>query len=246
VGTFLARRSGAVALAAVFSLAVSGLAARQATVDDIIQKNLEARGGLARLRLITSIKQTGTLTMMGNEATLTIYSKRPNLLRQEMTVSGKQVINGFDGLTPWIINPLMGADRPILVSGPQADMIREQSEFDGPLVDYKAHGVAISVEGLEMAAEDQGLLHLKLTSPSKQVRHLYLDSVTYLDAKLMTEQQQMKLEQVFSDYRDVDGVKVPFMIRTLTNGIQQSEIKLTEVAFNVKMDDAMFRVPKGS
>jgi outer membrane lipoprotein-sorting protein len=245
VATILVRRSGALALAAVLGIAVSGRAASQATVDDIVLKNLNARGGLQRLRLITSIKQTGTLSMMGNEATLTVYSKRPNLLRQELKVNGQTVINGFDGLTPWIINPLIGATRAIIVSGPQADMIREQSEFDGPLVDYKSRGLAVSVEGVERSG-DQVLLHLKLTSASQQVRHLYLDSTTYLDAKLTTEQDQMKLEQVFADYREVDGVQVPFVIRTMTNGVLQSEIKLTQVEFNVKMDDAMFRVPKGS
>jgi hypothetical protein len=241
----LSRWSGAVALAAAVSMTVLGHAAPQATVDDIVLKNLNARGGLQRLRLITSIKQTGTLSMMGNETSLTVYSKRPNLLRQEMKVNGQMVINGFDGLTPWIINPLVGDTRPIIVSGPRADMIREQSEFDGPLVDYKSRGLTVNVEGIELAGE-QGLVHLRLTSASQQVRHLYLDAATYLDAKLMTEQGQMKLEQVFTDYRDVDGVQVPFVIRTLTNGVVQSEIKLKQVEFNVKMDDAMFRVPKGS
>jgi hypothetical protein len=245
VATVLVRRSGALALAAVFSIALSGRAAPQDTVDDVVLKNINARGGLQRLRLITSIRQTGTLSMMGNEAALTVYSKRPNLLRQEMKINGQTVINGFDGLTPWIINPLIGAARAIIVSGPQADMIREQSEFDGPLVDYKSRGLTVTVEGLETVG-DQGLLHLRITSASKQVRHLYLDAVTYLDAKLMTEQQQMKLVQVFADFREVGGVQVPFVIRTLTNGVQQSEIKLNQVEFNVKMDDSLFRVPKGS
>jgi hypothetical protein len=243
--TVLARRSCAPALAAVFCIAMSGHATAQETVDDVVLKNLNARGGLQRLRLITSIRQTGTLSLMGSEAALTVYSKRPNLLRQEMRVNGQTVINGFDGLTPWLVNPLIGAVRPIIVSGPNADMIREQSQFDGPLVDYKSRGLTVSVEGLETAGE-QALLHLRLTTPSQRVRHLYLDAVTYLDAKLMTEQEQMKLEQVFGDYREVDGVQVPFVIRTLTNGVQQSEIRLQQVEFNVKMDDAMFRVPKGS
>jgi hypothetical protein len=245
VAAILLRRSGALALAAVLGMVVPGRAASQASVDDIVLKNLNARGGLERLRAITSIRQTGTLSMMGNQAALTVYSKRPNLLRQELKVNGQTVINGFDGLTPWIINPLIGATRAIIVSGPQADIIREQSAFDGPLVDWQSRGMTVSVEGLETAG-DQALLHLKLTTASKQVRHLYLDSVTYLDAKLTTEQDQMKLEQVFDDYRDVGGVKVPFLVRTLTNGVQQSEIRVTQVEFNVKMDDAMFRVPKGS
>jgi hypothetical protein len=49
-----------------------------------------------------------------------------------------------------------------------------------------------------------------------------------------------------SDYRDVEGIKIPFSIRTLANGIQQGQIVVDKVEFNVKIDDAIFRMPKGS
>jgi hypothetical protein len=54
------------------------------------------------------------------------------------------------------------------------------------------------------------------------------------------------VDQEFSDYRDVDGIQVPFMIRTSTNGVLQSEVRVQTVEFNVAMDDALFRMPKGS
>lgn len=250
MGTHLVRRWVAVVVAAVVGMAVAvRAAAPQETIDDIVRKNLEARGGLARLRQITSIKQTGTMTMMGMPASrpvlMTIYSKRPNLVRQEMTVNGQLVVNGFDGATPWLINPFMGSTEPVIVSGPQADMIREQSAFDGPLADYRARGLTVAVEGLE-ASGDRTLVHLSLTSAAMPVRHLYLDATTYLDVRMTTEQDRVTLEQQFDDYRDVQGVKWPFRLRMLTNGLVQSETTLTQVEFNVKMDDAMFRVPKGS
>ena len=131
----MGRRVGALALAAICCVAAAGRGAPQATVDELVAKNLEAKGGLKRLRAVLSIKQTALLSMMGTQASMTIYSKRPNLVRQETKVAGQFVINGFDGVTPWIVNPLAGPPRPIVVSGPQADMIREQSEFDGPLVE---------------------------------------------------------------------------------------------------------------
>ncbi len=133
----------------------------------------------------------------------------------------------------------------MLVSGPQAAMIKEQSSFDGPLVDFRDRGITVSVEGLELA-NDRVLIHLLVTSKTKQVRHLYLDSTTFLDVKMMTEQDRFKLEQEFDDYRDVDGIQWPFRTRTSANGVLQSEIKVEKVEFNVKMDDALFRVPKGS
>ncbi len=239
------RRSGAFALAAVCGFAVAVRSAPQATVDELIAKNLAAKGGLERLKAVNTIKQTSVVTLQGVDTPMTVYSKRPNLLRQEVKVGGQTVINAFDGVTPWIINPLVGPPIPIVVTGPQADMIREQSSFDGPLVDYQGQGYTIAAEGLETTG-DRVLIHLRLTSRTKQVSHLYLDAITFLEAKLTNEMDKMKLEQEFSDYRDVDGIKVPFLIRTLTNGVVQSEIKVQKVEFNTKMDNTLFSLPKGS
>ena len=239
------RLTSAFALAVV-CLAGAGQSPSEQAVDELVLKNLDAKGGLEKLKAVTTIKQTGTLSLQGQEAALTIYSKRPNMQRQEISVAGQQVINGFDGVTAWIINPLVGAVRPIQVTGPQADMIREQSNFDGPLVDYKNQGVTIElVLGTEMMG-DQKLIHLKLRSRTQQVSHLYLDSVTFLDAKLSIDTPQMKLDQQFWDYREQDGFKVPFLVRTIANGVLQSEMKLQSVEFNAPIDEAVFKMPKGS
>jgi outer membrane lipoprotein-sorting protein len=183
--------------------------------------------------------------MQGQKIDVTTYAKRPNWTRTELTVSGKLVINGFDGAVAWIINPLAGLTTPVLVSGPQADMIRDQPGIVGALVDYKSQGYTIEVEGMENIG-DRNVFHLRLTSRKKQISHVYLDATTFLEAKISSDSDQFKLDQEFADYRDVDGVKWPFQIRMLANGVMQSEIKVLTVEFNTPIDDAMFRVPKGS
>jgi outer membrane lipoprotein-sorting protein len=239
------RRSSALALAAVFCLAGTGRSAPQLTVDEVIAKNIEAKGGLAKLKAVTTIKQTSMQTMQGQSINTTTFMKRPNLTRTELSVNGRLVINAYDGNIAWIINPLAGSTQPVLVSGPQADMIRDQAAFDGPLVDYKEQGYTVTVEGSETMG-DRNVVHLKLTSRKRQISHMYLDASTWLEAKLTSEADQFKLDQEFSDYRAVDGVMWAFQVRALVNGALQSEIKVQRVEFNTVMDDAMFRLPKGS
>jgi outer membrane lipoprotein-sorting protein len=242
----MSRRFGIFALAAFVCVAGSGPSARQ-SVDDIIGRNIEAKGGLARWKAIESLKQTATLTMQGMEASLVIWAKRPNMIRQEVTLGPTLIINAFDGQMAWILNPLAmppgTTARPVIVSGPQADMIREQSSFDGPLMDYKGHGATVVLEGNETIGTRK-VVHLRLTSRTRQVSHIYLDAETWLEAKITSEGDQLKLEQEFSDYRVVDGVKIPFVIRTSTNGVQQGEIRLRTVEFNPRIDEALFRLPK--
>ena len=216
----------------------------QPSVDEVVAKHLEALGGLEKLKSIQTMKKVARVSMQGRDTTTTMYFKRPNKSRQEVTVDGKLVINAFDGTTPWIINPLTGFNRPVTISGPQAASIREDSTFDGPLVDYQARGTTVEYVAREPLGE--GLAHhLRVTSASYQVRHLYLDATTYLELKLAADVNGAKLEQLSSDYRDVSGVKVAHHLKTIVNGVPQAETWLEAVVFNLPIDDAVFKMPKG-
>jgi len=216
----------------------------QPSVDEIVGKHLDAMGGLERLKDIQTMKKVAKVTMQGRQATSTMYFKRPNLSRQEVVVDGKTVISAFDGTTPWIINPLTGFNSPVTVSGAQAASIREDSSFDGPLVEYKFRGTLVDYVGREPLGEGEAY-HLRITSASRQVRHLYLDATTYLEVKLAADVDRTKLEQLSSDYRDVDGVKVAHHLKTVVNGAVQGEMQLESVEFNLPIETALFRMPKG-
>ena len=238
----MTRLQGALVIAVVCLTGAwqDGKSAAQAA-DEIIQKNIQAKGGLQKLKAITTIKQTGTLTLQGTETPIVLWSKRPNLQRQEITVGGKPVVNGFDGVSPWISNPMLGGAGPIQVTGPQADAIREQSNFDGLLIDYKRQGTTIVLVPGDDILDGRKLIHLKLTSRLQNVTHLYLDAETFLEAKMTTETPRLTVEQQFFDYSDVQGIKWAFRIRTLTNGVEQSQMKLDKVEFDTPMELSLFK-----
>jgi outer membrane lipoprotein-sorting protein len=231
-------------LLATLVLAAPAVVARAQTADELVAKNIQAKGGMEKLRAVQSIKQTGRVNIQGIEGKQVLYAKRPNMLRQEINLKGQVVVMAFDGRTPWMINPLLGAVAPMAMSGPPADMIRDQSSFDGPLIDYKEKGSMLEVVGLETLGTRK-VHHLKLTDKNRQLQHVYLDAETFLEAKLTTQNELgQTFEQELSDFRDVEGIKIPFSIRTLANGIQQGEITVESVEFNVKIDDGVFKMPR--
>ena len=239
----MTRRLPVILLAIVSSVAAVNGAAAQ-TVDELLAKNVQAKGGMEKLRSIQTVKQTGRLNIQGMEGKQVVYAKRPNLLRQELTIAGSLVVMAFDGQTPWMINPNLGAVAPIAMNGPLAEMIRDQSSFDGPLIDYKAKGYLIDLVGPETLAGRQ-VYHLKLTDKARLVQHCYLDAETGLEAKLVSQNETgQSFEQELSDYRDVEGVKVPFSNRKQAKSIQQGQITDDKVEFNVKIDDAIFKMPR--
>jgi outer membrane lipoprotein-sorting protein len=237
------RRSVVVLVLAVVALAGARTGAQQ-SVDDIIAKNLQAKGGLEKMRAVQTIKQTSHVTIAGlGEATITTYGKRPNMTRQEMVVGTRTAIGAFDGQVAWMVDPFRGIMTPTSLSGPQADAIKEQSDFDGPLVDYKAKGYTIELVGTE-GTGDRKTYHLKLTGKDLRVQHCYVDVATSLETRTVAETPMGPLETELSDYRDVDGLKFAFTVRSSMAGTEQGTQRVDRVELNIRLDDAMFRIPK--
>src|SRR5437762_2830092 len=113
----MTERCRAIALSLALSLAAApALIAQQpapppvVNVDDLVAKNLQARGGADKIAAIQTMKQTAKLNSQGMDVTMTLYSKRPNLSRKELTVGQQTVLYGFDGSTAWTRNPLSGSN----------------------------------------------------------------------------------------------------------------------------------------
>ena len=235
------RRVLSVVACAAAVLAGAHLAAQD--VDDLVARNVQAKGGAEKLQAVQTMKQTEHVTIQNMTGTITVYGKRPNLVRQEIVVSGQKIVNAFDGTTAWSINPLLGSTEPKAVSGPQADDIKLQADFDSPLVNYKAKGSELEFVGQETLGTRK-VNHLKLTSKEHRVQHLYLDAETNLEVKIVGETQMGPLENELSDYREIQGLKLPFTMKTLSAGTVIGQIIVDSVELNPRIDDAIFKMPK--
>jgi outer membrane lipoprotein-sorting protein len=217
------------------------------SVDDLVAKNLKARGGAARLKAIDAVKFTGRLDAGGMELPFTLIRKRPNLVRQEMQFQGKTIVQAYDGEHAWAVNPMMGTDQPQEIRGQQAEMMREQVDFDGPLVDYKQKGNVIEVVGPDAVGSAKAM-KLKITKKSGQVQWLWLDAESGIELKSATEEiapgdQKLTIETVLSDYKAVDGIQFPFTMETIVNGAPQSKMTVDQVDLSPTIDSAMFKMP---
>jgi len=237
----MTRRRLTLAVSVVALMFVAQPAGAQ-TVDALIAKNLEAKGGLDRIKAVTSIRQTGEITVQGMAGGLVVYAMRPNLTRQELTLGTETIVNGFDGETPWMVNTMSGSDQAIVLTGPQAEMIRRQASFDGPLVDYKARGGTAELVGTE-EFDGRQVHHIKLMAPGNVVQHVYLDAETGLETRIATEGAAGIVEQRLSDFREVEGLMMPFVVQVVTGGAVAGSMKVTKVELNPDIDVALFRIP---
>jgi outer membrane lipoprotein-sorting protein len=223
------------------------------TVDEIIEKHLTALGGRAALGKLTSRSMAGTITLSTPagpvEGPIEVLNERPNKVRTFITLdlsalgAGKVVIDQrFNGTTGYAIDSLQG-NRDI--TGDQVEVMRN-TVFPSPLMNYKELGLTVELGGKEKVGDrDAFLLILKpKTGPSLRQ---YVDAESYLPVRVVIKLNVPpvgEFEQTTDllDWRDVDGYKVPFQIRTASN-VQTLTIDVTKVEHNKPIDQSLFSKP---
>src|SRR5262249_33969964 len=152
------------ALALVVLVAITLAQSPAPTVDELIQKNIAARGGLEKLRALKSLKMTGKLRTDGVELPLVVYIKRPGMARGEATLQGMRFVLAYDGEAVWEINAFDGKTAPERLPPDNEDArgIIETADLDGPLIDYKAKGSTVEFAGKE-EVESTPVYKLKVT-----------------------------------------------------------------------------------
>ena len=218
------------------------------TVDDIIAKNLQAKGGAAKWQSMKSVKMTGKMTAQGTEMPLTVYAMRPNFNRQEITMAAGKAIQAFDGTTAWVVNPMLGIETPQAVPGPAAELAKNSADFDGALINYKAKGNDIELVGKEQL-EGKDVYHLKVTTKGGPVQHYLLDADSGIELRMSAEVelgsgQKQTLTTAMSNYKQVDGIMIPHTVTQTAGGRTLLQWTITTVEFNAVPDDSIFRLPK--
>jgi hypothetical protein len=125
--------------------------------------------------------------------------------------------------------------------------ISEESDFDGPLVDYRRKGNQVVLMGKDKV-EDNDVWRLRLTTKSGDVRYYLFDGGTFLllkwEGKRRVETKEFPVESYFHDYRSVDGMKFAFAIDSGSSAAEITQkIAIDKIELNVPIDDAEFAKP---
>lgn len=233
--------------AALLVALLSVTAASAQTVEELIAKNIAAKGGAATLQEVQSLKQTGQVVMMGMEIPVVIYQKRPHRMRTEMEMQGMKIVSGFDGEVGWMENPMMG-DGAQKLEGEQSVQLKRQADLDGMLVDFEEKGFAIEYAG-EGTVGDKKAYKLAVVDPDGNKSVLFLDADTYLELKVEADGTNpmsganVKVETFFDDYRDVNGRLMPFVMEIKMDGQTFQKVQFSKIELNGTVDDALFAFP---
>jgi outer membrane lipoprotein-sorting protein len=233
--------------AILFAGLIFGCLLRAQTVDEIIAKNIQARGGEEKLKSFQTVRLTGKLTMGGFHAGFVQEVKRGGKVREETIIQGMTAIQAYDGKTAWQVSPFEGRKDPDLLSEDDRKSLVEDADIDGQLVDYKNKDHRAELLGHD-SVEGTDCYKIRLTLSNGDARVYYIDSDSFLELKIETERKirgTVRYEEIlYGDYEQVNGVYFPMALEMGAKGeSQHAKLTIEKVETNASLNDSVFTIP---
>jgi hypothetical protein len=221
----------------------------QPTVDELIGKNIEAKGGASALHNLQTLRLTGKMLVQEGQIQLTFMQikKRPDEVRTEASLQGMTQIEAYDGKDGWRVSPFFGRKDPERLSADDVKALVEDGEMDGPLVDWQAKGNVVEYLGTE-DVDGTPAHKLRVVRKNGDVSFVYLDPDHFLEIRVLTQRMrhgaQEEIETDLGDYEKAGGVFVPTSIEFGRKGDPDKQrIIIDKVEANVPVDDTIFHFP---
>ena len=240
-----APRISAALLFAAATLFAPALAAQ--TVDEVIASNIRARGGMEKLQGVHTLRTTSKVLFGDIQAKVVQINKRPDKVREEISLQGLTLVQSYDGKGAWQIDPFGGRKDPMRMSEDDSKSLVVDADLDRPLVNYQQKGHKAELMGHD-SVEGTDCYKIKLTLKNGDIFVYYLDTDSFLELKLET---QMKIrgaiqenETYYGDYEEVNGLYFPFAVESARKGeSNRQKTTVEKVEVNVPVEDAVFVMP---
>lgn len=222
------------------------------TVENIISKNITARGGLQQIEKVHSIQMSGYATMNGMNAPFTIMMERPGKLRIELHVQNNMIVQAYDGHLGWARIP--GGNGSIVrpMSPSEAQSLKDEADFDGPLIRYKQKGNKVVLLG-NVTTNGIDFYKLLVTNPKGENTTMLVNAHTYNITSEITHKKIAgtnpvsshiaKIETNYSDFKHIQTLVLPYTIETVIDGKRISDLKINNIQLNPNFPDSLFAMP---
>jgi hypothetical protein len=236
-------------VAALSMPAIFAQGTNQPTVDELVARNIEAKGGATALNSLRTLRATGRLLVQQGqiEYGYAQIKKRPDEVRSEASLQGMTQVQAYDGKEGWKVSPFFGRKDPERMSADDVKALVEDTEMGGPLADWKAKGSTVEYLGTE-DVDGTPAHKLKVARKNGDVSFVYLDPDHFLEIRIVTQRVRHgaheEVETDLGDYEKAGGVFVPTSIEVGPKGAPDKQmIVVDKVEANVPVDDTMFHFP---
>ena len=217
------------------------------TVDEIITKYIAFTGGEKQWKTIKTMITSGTYNYGGLEFPFISYSKAPDLYKYIVSSNGKYFAQAFDGKQGWKIDEFKNETKKTILTGrPALAMANEADvELESPFINYQKKGYQAIDEGKDTI---DGKICFKMkfirNSADTETYFFNTDNFELVKKQALSKNAELNnsmLETFYSDYRTVQGLKIPF--KSVSKIKEQTILTITieKVELNVPILSNVFK-----
>ncbi len=230
------------AIVLIIALGFTGSAAAQ-TVDEVINKHLEAIGGKEKWRTIKSMKSEASVTVQGMEIPITLHQLHEKAMRQDYTVMNMNAFSIIRKDSGWNYMPFQGQTAPEPLTADALKLGQDQLDIQGDLLDYAAKGNKVELLGKE-DMEGAEVFKIKLTKKSGNEVTQFIDAKNYYmvssSNKVNVNGQEMEMKTNFSNFQKLpEGIVVPF---TMESSALPGPMMYKKIEVNPVIPDSVFKL----
>lgn len=222
-------------------------------VAQILEKNAAARGGLEAWRKVHTMVWGGHVERADGSGTgmpFMFFQKRPNRTRFEIAVDKQKAVRVFDGDQGWKLRPT-ASGRPEVQPYTEEERraARDALVIDGPVLDGKAKGVDVKLDGLDQV-ESRKAFRLRVKLPSGATERVWIDAETFLEVKYDRPAHDAAggsstVEVYLRNYKAFEGLQIPFTTETRASGGGPvfDRLVIDRIAVDPPLPDGLFERP---
>ena len=214
------------------------------SADDIINKHIEAIGGLDVIKSIKTMKLSGTVAVSGFNLPLTITFKRKLKVRLEVKFQELSQVQAFDGKEAWQTDISNGGEIPEKMSDKEAEDLKTTADFEGLMVNYKKKGYNASLIGKEKL-DSAETYKISIANKSGDSVYYYIEMKTFLVLKRTKISKDHITDTYYKNYNEYSGLILPTSLDVNPEGAEESQkVIFDKIEINLKVDDSIFKMPE--
>lgn len=218
------------------------------TADELIARNIEARGGLEAIRAIHALSRSGRMQAGGFEADVAEY-RVPGKVRSELSIQGMSQVRAYDGHDAWMVSPFGGRKDPQKLTADDIKDLSVEADLEGPLVDYAKKGHKVEYLGTE-DVDGTEAHKLRITYANGNEATYYFDPDYFLEIRVVSKSwyrgTAFEGESDLGDYEKIAGVYFPTSVASGAKGsAQKTTVTYEHTEANGSVADALFAFPQG-
>lgn len=230
-------------------LSCSAFFAQAQTVDEVIDKTVQAMGGKEKIKAIQSAKTEIKMKTQMFEFPTVAYIKKDGSMRSETEIQGLKIIQAYNSAdsSGWSVNPMQGDSKAHKMNDEQRKDMKDENRLESPLMEYKQKGHSAELLGKEDLEGDE-VYKIMLIKKNGNITYFYIDAQNYLiwkeESKIKYQDREYTNETYFSNYVTQDGITSARTIENYNDGKVTMQMNIEKMEYNQKFDDTLFKMPE--